>query len=164
MATKDLIGEMRRAHEAGLFYLTLALLTAGVIFASGCAASADNTFQASLDDDFRLQIGQSALVATIGLEVGFQAVTADSRCGKGETCVWEGDATVRVWLQMDGGAKEERELHTGSRMPTAVDFANFSIGLVALHPAPVSGRAIEPTEYVATLRVVRGVFGGQVVY
>ena len=160
----DQNGEMHRAHEARLYFLALSLLTVGIALASGCVASADNAIGTSLDDDFQLLIGQSKLVSTANIEVGFQAVTADSRCGIGETCIWEGDATVRIWLQPVGGAKEERELHTSSRMPQAVDFANFSIRLVLLHPKAVSGRTIEPAEYIATLRVVRGVSGGQVVY
>ena len=160
----DQIGESRRAHETRLFFRALSLLTVGMVLATGCGASAENAIGTSLDEDFQLRIGQSTLVSTANVEVGFQAVTADSRCGTGETCIWEGDATVLIWLQLAGGAKEERELHTGSRMPTAVDFANFSIRLVALHPKAVSGRAIEPTAYVATMRVVRGISGGQVIY
>ena len=140
------------------------LLTACMILASGCTANADTAIEASLDKDFQLQIGQSALLAAENLEVGFQAVTSDSRCGKGETCIWEGNATARIWVRIDGGAKEESELHSSSRMLTAVDFANFSIGLVALNPPAIAGRDIEQTEYIATFRVVRGISGGKVIY
>ena len=83
----------------------LSLLT-GFFVASGCGASADNAFGASLDEDFQLRIGQSAVISAANMEIGFEAVTSDSRCGKGEQCVWEGDATVRIWLRIDGGARE----------------------------------------------------------
>jgi len=76
----------------------------------------------------------------------------------------EGDAIVRIWLRLDGGDKQERELHTGSKMPNAVDYANFSIGLVVLHPAAIAGRAIAPADYIATIRVARGTSGGKVIY
>ena len=150
-------------HAPGAATAALSLLT-GMFVASGCGASADNPIGASLDENFELRIGQSAVISAVNMEVGFEAVTSDSRCGKGEQCVWEGDATVRIWLRIDGGARESRELHTASRMPSAVDFANFSIGLVALHPAAISGRDIESADYVAILRVARGISGGQVIY
>ena len=90
------------------------------------------------------------------LEIGFEAVTADSRCAKGETCVWEGDATVRVSLRHADRAKEERDLHTSPRTPDAADYAGWSIRLVTLDPFPVTGHTIPQADYVATLRVTRG--------
>lgn len=132
------------------------LFAAGFVFAASCAASSDTMIEASMENDFQLQVDQSAVVAAEHLELGFQAVTSDSRCGKGEVCIWEGDATVRVWVRRDGGAKEEHELHTGSRQPGAVAYTRYSIHLVALFPMPVTGRSISPTEYVATFRVTRG--------
>jgi hypothetical protein len=139
-------------------------LSACLIVASGCTANADSPIESTLDQDFQLRIGQSARISTEDMEIGFLAVTSDSRCGKGEVCITEGDATVRISLRIAGGTTEERELHTGSRLPSATDYANFSVGLVALHPAAISGQTIEPTAYLATFRVARGISGGQVIY
>jgi hypothetical protein len=140
------------------------LLATGLMLTIGCTASADNTVEATLEIDFQLQVGQSARVSSENIAVGFTAVTSDSRCGKGEVCIWEGDATVRIWLQVNGGEKEERELHTASREPSAASFGGYSIRLVALFPPPISGRAIGPNEYVANLRLIRGSSGEQGVY
>jgi hypothetical protein len=140
------------------------LLIAGLLFAVACAASDDDPVEVSLNEDFQLRIGQSAQVSDAEMKIGFQAVTSDSRCAKGETCITEGDAIVRIWLEDSGGTREERDLHTGSQMARATDFANFSIGLVALHPERISGRNVEPEQYLATLRVVRGASGGELIY
>jgi hypothetical protein len=153
-----------RLPGPGRIIAGLSLLMTGLVLASGCTAVADNAIAVSLEQNFDLQIGQSALASSENLQVDFLAVTEDSRCGKGETCVWEGDGSVRIALQIAGGARAEHELHTNSRMQAAVDVANFSIGLVALNPPAISGRAIERSEYVATFRIVRGSSGGKVVY
>jgi hypothetical protein len=151
-------------HVPGNAIFRLFLLTAGMVVVSGCGASADNAIGASLDENFQLRIGQSAVISAVDMEVGFEAVTSDSRCGKGEQCVWEGDATVRIWTQLAGGNKEENELHTESKMPSAVAFAGYTVRLVALHPIPLSGRVIAPSAYIATFGVVHGTSGGDVVH
>lgn len=161
---KKLTGNLQSAYAAVRSYLALLMVAAGMFLIGGGAANADNPIGVSLDKNFELRINQSAFVATENLELGFLAVTSDSRCGMGEKCVWEGNATVRIWVQLAGGAKEVRELHTASRMPRAVDFANLSIGLVALQPAAISGVDIEPAQYIATLRIVRGISGGKLIY
>jgi len=140
------------------------LLAMGLMLTIGCTASADSTIETTLEMDFQLRVGQSAHVSSENIAVGFTAVTSDSRCGKGEVCVWEGDAAVRIWMQINGGEKEERELHTGSGEPNTASFGGYSIRLVALFPPPISGRAIVPNEYVASLRLTRGYAGENGVY
>jgi len=153
-----------RLHATDNAIAGLSLLIAITILASGCTATADNAIAATLGENFQLRVGQSALIESVNMEIGFLGVSSDSRCGKGEACIVEGDAIVRIWLRLDGGDKQERELHTGSKMPNAVDYANFSIGLVVLHPAAIAGRAIAPADYIATIRVARGTSGGKVIY
>lgn len=165
--TRSILRWLRAPYEQrvpGSAIAGLALLTAGIILASGCTVSANNPIAVSLDEDFELGVGQSALVSSVDLEIGFQTVSSDSRCGKGEQCITEGDAVVRIWLRMAGGAREERELHTGSKLPRVTDYANLSIGLVALHPAAISGRAIESQDYIGVFRVARGFSGDRVIY
>jgi len=132
------------------------LLATVLMLAVGCTASAENTVDATLETDFQIRVGQSALVSSENITVGFTAVTSDSRCGKGEVCIWEGDAAVRVWLEVNGGQREERELHTASREANAANFGDYNVRLVALLPPPLSGRAIAANDYVATMRVMRG--------
>lgn len=144
-----------RRHVVG------SILATGIFLATGCVTGADNASAAEVDTHFQLRIGQSASIAAANIAIGFAAVAADSRCGKGEVCVWEGDAIVRIWLQQPGGAIQEHELHTNSREPNSAIYAGYSIRLVNLSPLPVSGRSITPAEYVATLQVTQGLSGNE---
>lgn len=135
-----------------MFLVTLTLLGA----AGGCAGSTGAAMSAVAGENFRLGVGQSTVVDGQALEIGFAGVPQDSRCPKGEACIWEGDATVRIWVQAAAGAKVGRELHTSSRSPGAADYEGWSIRLVALDPYPVTGRSIAQADYVVTLQVTRG--------
>jgi hypothetical protein len=107
--------------------------------------------------NFSLKAGEVALVAGQSLRIGFEDVTADSRCPKGERCVWAGEATVRVWLQQGEGPKAMRELRTTSGTVQSVHIAGHELRLVRLDPYPVTGKAIARQDYVATLNFGRGV-------
>jgi hypothetical protein len=124
--------------------------------ASGCVSSAGTAMNAGLGEIFRLQFGQTATVEGRDLEIVFEAVEADSRCPKGEACVWEGDAIVRLSAKGAAGVEEKLELHTASKGPASVGYNGWSIRLVGLEPYPVTGRTIPEAAYVVTLEVTHG--------
>jgi hypothetical protein len=129
-----------------------ATLVAGLV-------SADGTSQpraAALDESVRLKVGEAARIEAEDLHLGFERVKGDSRCPKGVQCIWEGDATVVVWIQKGSEAKEMLELHTSSKGPAAASFRDYVVRLARLEPEPVSGRDVDPAAYVATLSVSRG--------
>jgi hypothetical protein len=131
-----------------------------MFLAAACASSTGNAIDASLENNFALRVGQSALLASEDLQIGFQEVSGDSRCGKGVVCVWEGDATVSIWVHRSGGDREVHELHTArSQGPGAVNHDGLSIRLVGLSPVPVAGRGIPPSDYVATFFISRSSAG-----
>lgn len=105
---------------------------------------------------FSLKTGESAQTRDGLLRVGFDGVTADSRCPKGAQCVWAGDATVRVWLQHGSGARETRELHSSPGSAQAARVLDHDLHLVRLDPYPVNGKPIVKADYVATLILSRG--------
>ena len=121
-----------------------------------CSAKPDNAALPGLGESFRLRAGQSTLIAGEALTIGFEAVGADSRCAKGEACLWAGDAVIRIRLQQAGAPVARLELHTASRQQRDAYFRDYRIQAQKLEPAPVSGQAISPAAYVATLVVVRG--------
>jgi hypothetical protein len=147
---------------AGLLTLrnSLAVVAASIALVTGCVASAESPTEVLLESNFPLQVGQSANVVEANLKVGFLGVISDSRCPEGEACVWEGDAIVRIWLQKTGGAKDEFELHTSSRGQNVAVYKGFSVRLVAVNPAPVSGVEIIAANYVTTFQVTPGTVGG----
>jgi hypothetical protein len=139
------------------------LVLAAALAAGGCAAAANGTMPASggaadtlpaKSADLRLELEKSAVVEGGALEVTFSEVVADSRCPKGETCIWEGEAIVRLALR-SGDESGEVELHTSSRGPGTGGFAGWVIELVSLEPHPVAGKPAA-TAYIAALRVSRG--------
>lgn len=87
--------------------------------------------------------------------IKFLEVAGDSRCPKGEQCVWEGDAIVRISLRRGPEPPEKQDLHTSSREPDAQAGGGYATRLVRLDPQPVTGRPIPQADYLATLQVDR---------
>jgi len=87
-----------------------------------------------------------------GLSVRFVSVIGDSRCPGDATCITGGDAIVRIDIA-SGRSRAERDLHTGTLHPVALD--DVEVRLVELQPYPFASRPFPPSEYRATLRVVR---------
>jgi hypothetical protein len=112
--------------------------------------------EAALGEAFRLRLGESARVESEALEVGFRDVLGDSRCPKGEQCIREGEAIVRVWLQKGDEARDTLELRTSPKEAGAAGARGFEVRLLRLDPYPVTGRTLEPGQYVATLELSRG--------
>lgn len=140
---------MRYTASVSAFVATLA-------WVAGSVAGSSEPKRAALGESFSLGVGESAQIESEGLQIGIEDVSADSRCPKGERCIWEGDATVRVWLQKAPGPKEAHELHTSSKEQGAVSCLGYGVKLLRLEPYPVSGKTIERGDYRATLEVTRG--------
>ena len=104
---------------------------------------------------FSLRVGESVRSDDGVLQIGFVGVAVDSRCPKGEQCIWAGSATIRVWLQQAGGPRLTRELHTASKAPQVEKLSGMDLRLVRLDPHPISGRAIAQGDYIATLALDR---------
>jgi hypothetical protein len=124
--------------------------------ACGCAATPAGPPPAAAVEEIRLQAGKSTTMGSPALKLTLEGVDSDSRCPKGEACVWEGDAVLRLSVTGASGI-QAFELHTSrKRGPDTVNYEGLSIRLVALEPLPISGLEIAREAYVATLRVERG--------
>lgn len=110
------------------------------------------TVAADVGSTFELKPGQTARVGTAGLVVGFRGVASDSRCAVDVTCVWAGDAALRIRLAMRGGDWTPFDLHTGLD-PRSADYSGYTISVVGLSPEPHSGQRIDADSYTVTLRV-----------
>ncbi len=133
--------------------------TSLVIFLSGASCSAAGPaapVPIELGKAFSLKAGASAQTGDAVLRVGFDGVTADSRCPKGERCIRAGDAAARVWLQRGSDPKERRELRTEPEAAQRVNVLGHELHLVRLDPYPSAGKATEAADYVATLTLDRG--------
>lgn len=134
----------------GIAFLVMAAL------AGGCASQAAATAHATAEGSVRIQIGQRISVEGGALEIAFQAVTSDSRCPKGENCVWEGEAVVALAVRSGSLPEVQLELHSSAKGPSVGTYQEWNIRLSAVEPYPVTGRAIRHADYVATLVVDRG--------
>ncbi|WP_156422104.1 hypothetical protein [Paucibacter sp. KCTC 42545] len=106
-----------------------------------------------LGSAFKLPVGGSAQIGDGILRVGVDAVLNDSRCPKGEQCVWAGDATVRVWLQQASGPRQALDLRLMANTGPTPQALGYQIRLLRLEPEAVSGKAIAPGDYLATLEL-----------
>jgi hypothetical protein len=110
---------------------------------------------------FSLRVGEFARTEGGAWEIGFEGVSADSRCPKGEQCIWAGDATVRVWLKKAGGTRVTSELHTAPNAPNAGEprIDQRVVRVVGLDPPARAGRSIAQRDYVVTLALEREASG-----
>jgi hypothetical protein len=118
-------------------------------------ASASEAKVVALGQRFSLKIGESAQVEGEGLAIGFESVVTDSRCPKGEQCIREGEATIRVWLRKAPGARETQELEVSSE-DSGLSYQGYELRALRLDPYPISGKAVERTQYSALLELARG--------
>ena len=109
-----------------------------------------------LSREFKLRPGQQVSVKGTKLRITFMNVKEDSRCPKDVTCVWAGNAAVRLWVT-SGKRSETLTLNT-NKSPTLsdeVEFKGYKIKLVDLSPYPRSDHKIANSDYTATLLVTR---------
>ncbi|MGH9370296.1 MAG: hypothetical protein ACRD15_02060 [Vicinamibacterales bacterium] len=106
-------------------------------------------------ESLELRVGGSARFPSSELTIVFEKVESDSRCPTGVTCVWEGDAVVRLSVGVPGKEQAALTLHTHPTREQEATHAGFVVRLAALTPHPTRERAIEASEYRARLTVTR---------
>lgn len=141
--------------------MKFAILAVTGLAASACASDPSEPFnpdpaQAIVTGDvgqtFELRVGQFAHIGDSQLQIGFQGVTQDSRCPVDVTCVWAGDAALRVHATIAKMAWTPFTLHTNLE-PRSTKFRDYTITVVGLKPDPRSDEEISTRNYVVTLRV-----------
>ncbi len=131
--------------------LPAGLALASLVGAAGCMADPAAPAKIEIGASFSLRAGASAQTRDGLLQIGFERVSADSRCPKGEQCIWAGDATVRVWLKHAGGPIEIGELHAAEGEQQRLHSRGHELRLLRLAPYPIAGKTIASGDYEATL-------------
>jgi hypothetical protein len=106
-----------------------------------CFCAHSEAIQATLGENFTLQIGETALIGGADVCIRLDSVPSDSRCPLNALCVWPGNAKVAITVCTKSGESAQRELNTFTEPKTAT-FLNYQIDLAELNPYPV---AIEDT-------------------
>lgn len=99
-------------------------------------------------EEFKLVLGgEQVRLDKPDLILWFEEVVEDSRCAKGVTCVWEGNARARFRLR-NHGDDESFELNTSHRFETQ---RRTPIGTLVLRRLEPQAPVTNPKQYVATL-------------
>ena len=110
--------------------------------------------QSNVGEAFELRVGEASTVSDAGVRIEFERVIEDSRCPVGVTCIWEGDATVRLRV-VGVGADVSVDLHTHPNFAQERTAGNYRVRLGKLAPQPRAERPVNSKEYVATLVVTK---------
>ena len=130
----------------------LALLFALAL--SACKSDAPASPTGPVDQRVVLAPGNTVVVQGTDTAVRFEGVSADSRCPGDATCIWAGDATVRLVAMTTANTSKNYELHTVDLKP--VRHRDLTIALESLSPYPFASLGpIKSGDYRATLRITR---------
>lgn len=141
------------------------LLLAACITGAGSSEPDQEPQPMTLGEPMQLAVGEAAhMEEPESMTIRFLDVPSDSRCPKGVTCVWAGDAEAvfQVWMgAMGEGEPVEVGLHThgGAQYPKHRTVAGYTLRLKSLDPYPVEGRPIDPEAYEATVEMTEGAAG-----
>jgi hypothetical protein len=116
-----------------------------------------NQPQIAIGREFDLRAGQLLAIDGEPLSIQFERVVEDSRCPANVTCVWAGDAIVRVRLSIAAGARETVDLHSKDAPDKELSFGAYRIRLVKVLPLRRDTSSIPPEHYVVTLVVTKSV-------
>lgn len=128
------------------------VLACGDAFAGVPTNSAAQTVR--LGREFKLRPGQQASLKGTKLRITFMNVGEDSRCPKDVTCVWAGNAAVRLWIT-SGRSGTSLTLNTAKSqsLSNEAEYKGYKLTLVDLSPYPRSNHKIAKSDYRATLLV-----------
>lgn len=130
--------------------MTSPILTMTALFALACGGAIGPSAAEPLRE-LTLAPDESARIAGSDVTVGFEGVREDSRCPVDVTCVWEGNAAVRLTL-VQGSTRRTEILNTAID-PRVAEVGGVRLEIVALIPRPHSEGSIAPEDYRVTLRV-----------
>jgi hypothetical protein len=85
-----------------------------------------------------LQTGETKSVMGSRLNVKFLSVLDDSRCPKGTTCIWAGNARVSIRVWKKNGKSVDFELNSNLD-PRSIEFAGYKVAFAGLSPRTQDG-------------------------
>ena len=95
--------------------------------------------------------GSEKVVPGFGIKIKFLDVIEDSRCPKGQTCIWAGNAKVQV--QVFAGRRASTFEINSSLSPQTATIGGYEIRLESLDPRPDTARRPDKGRYVAVFAV-----------
>ncbi len=117
-----------------------------------CSQSADGEVKADLNKEFRLPVGQTAVIAGEGLTIKFEAVTADSRCPQGVTCIWAGEANCQAAVTLNKTINPYNLKVSSSGLGQTV-VLGYTFNIINLEPYPQAEKTTDKNSYVLVMKV-----------
>jgi hypothetical protein len=116
-----------------------------------------NPEKLSLDQEFTLNIGQTALIQAENMTIKFVDVTSDSRCPQDVTCIWEGEVNCSVEIIKDNHPFEMILTQTGlsDQLVTQV-FGGYVIRY-HIEPYPKNGNQLTNDEYQLSMTITKSI-------
>ena len=149
-----MMSDTRAARAAAATRRLIFPSLAVVLLVSGCRGAATPAAPAT-ERQARLAPGEAFDPSNSSLHIVFASVSNDSRCPSSVTCVWAGNAEVRIVVSgRDGVFPATTYTLNAMLAPRETVVLGTRIRLEQLDPAPVAGSPISPSAYRATLSVV----------
>jgi len=101
-----------------------------------------------------VQLHKEKSVPGAGFKIKFVEMVEDSRCPTGTTCIWAGNAKVKIEVRGGRDGTKTFELNSTTQ-PTVVNYAGYDIKLMSLTPKPAANVRIDPDKYLASFEVAR---------
>jgi len=122
------------------------LAVAIVLFALLAGCSKPVAEAVSLDTGFTLLVGESVSVGGEDLVVKFVEVVAGSRCPRGATCIWAGEASCLIELTHSGSTFSKVLTQPGLTMAPGDSVAGYDV-VSDLLPYPELGKETKTSDY-----------------
>jgi len=122
-----------------------------LFIAFGCGKNEDINDNSKCIKTIELKVGD-CITLFDNLSVCFASVLNDSRCPKGATCCWEGNAVITIDVTKDG-EKHVITLNTIAIFQTDTTLDNINIALLELNPYPDLESVSQLTDYKAKLSI-----------
>ncbi len=137
--------------------IACSLLVGGSQAADGTTRVKRHKPTTRLSRELKLSVGQQVAVPGTRLRIKFTAVANDSRCPSDVTCVWAGNAAVKLELNGRGqGSSVTLNSSKAGQFVCEAAYQGYKVKLVELSPYPRSNRKIIPRDYRVTLLVSKG--------
>lgn len=146
---------MSRSYGFRWSVISIGLLLVTVMLVYACAPSSADEMQALPGQEVTLSPGQTVTVRGEGLSLQFKGVTADSRCPKGVTCVWAGEAKCSMQFTLDGVVSEALFTVNGGADGYARSVFGPYTAYCTLTPYPEAGKQIGSQDYRLRLKVLK---------
>ena len=102
----------------------------------------------------KVLVGKQKKATRSKLTIKFVSLIEDSRCAEGTTCVWAGNATIKVSIKRGSDPAETFELSTNEGAKGAA-YGPYAINLISLMPMPKDNVRINRNAYAATFSISR---------